>query len=97
MKIRGCLWKEGANGLGVRLPIVGLLPLPYRKRFDVPARRHDAMYDKGGDGWNRAYYDQMFGQWCWRYAHSRTARVFAVIYYIVVRLFGWLFFNYKKE
>ena len=96
MRIRGLLWREGENGLGVN--ILGFHPkLPYSVLFDKPARQHDRMYDNGGDGWNRAFYDEMFGQWMWRYSHTVSQRIFCIIYYISVRLFGWLFFNYTKR
>ena len=40
MRLKGCLWHEGSNGLGVG-PIWLRLLLPYRKLFDKAARIHD--------------------------------------------------------
>ena len=54
------------------------------------------MYDKGGTGWSRAFYDVMFGQFCWKYARNGWERMLAVTYYIAVRMFGWMFFRYDR-
>lgn len=91
MRIKGIFWKPGVNGLGVG----GFHLLPYRRRFDGAARRHDEDYDLGGDWWRRRGSDINF---LWRMvAASETDLqiVFAVVYYAVVRALGWLFFRYK--
>lgn len=92
MKIKGIFWKPGVNGLGVR----GFHRLPYRKRFDEAARRHDWMYDLGGGGGNRAAADVTFHHDCARACENTIQVTASVVYFYAVRLLGWLFFNYKK-
>lgn len=89
-------WEPGVNGLGVRLPIVGSLPLPYRRRFDWAARRHDEDYDVGGDGSDRRRADINF---LWRMAAASETDLqvaFATAYYWTVRALGWAFYNYGR-
>ena len=59
MRIKGCLWHEGSNGLGVG-PMWLRRWLPYRKTFDTAARKHDDWYDTKGDGWARELDDLLF-------------------------------------
>lgn len=97
MRIKGVFWREGVNGLGVRLPLVGVLPLPYRKRFDWAARRHDEDYDFGGDGWWRRRADINF---LWRMVAASETDLqvaVAVVYFAVVRGLGWMFYRYLRE
>lgn len=96
-RIKGCLWKEGANGLGVRLPLAGTLPLPYRRLFDVAAREHDRRYDLGGGGGDRRFADLLFLWDCAAVCRTDTQAAMAMLYYTMVRLFGWLFFNYNDN
>lgn len=91
MKIKGCLWKEGVNGLGVR----GIHKLPYRKLFDKAARIHDSNYDDGCNSYNRYIADTDFLMDCISVCSNDIQSFFAIFYFIIVRLFGWLFFNYK--
>lgn len=86
--IKGCLWKEGINGLGVR----GFHQLPYKKLFNSAANIHDANYDKGG---NRYLADKNFLINCMNVCSNDLQCSTAIIYYIIVRLFGWLFFKYE--
>lgn len=92
VKIKGCLWRPGINGLGV----LGFHRLPYRKRFDTAARNHDAEYDEQGNWKDRREYDIIFLQSMLEVSETTLQVSVAVIYFYAVRLFGWLFFNYKK-
>ena len=58
MTLRGCLWHEGFNGLGVG-PMWLRRWLPYRERFDAAACQHDTNYDLQGTGKDRFMYDKM--------------------------------------
>jgi hypothetical protein len=91
VKIKGCLWKPGVNGLGV----LGFHKLPYRKRFNKAARSHDYHYDLAGNWWARREYDILFLQNMVDVCENTLQVSVAVAYYYVVRLFGWAFFNYK--
>lgn len=91
-KLRGLLWKPGVNGLGVR----GLHCLPYRKRFAEAANNHDLEYDEKGGWRDRREYDIIFLQSMLEVSETTLQVSVAVIYFYAVRLFGWLFFNYKK-
>ena len=95
MRIRGCLWHKGSNGLGVG-PMWLRLLLPYRKTFDAAARKHDECYDTRGDGESRKAYDLCFFadmvSWCENWRQLMMAHV----YFVAVRLFGWMFFRYDK-
>lgn len=92
IRIKGCLWKAGVNGLGV----MGFHRLPYRERFNFAARRHDEDYDLGGYSWDRRMADINF---LWRMLAASESDIqvaVAVAYYWVVRLLGWLFFRYSR-
>ncbi len=91
-KLRGLLWKPGVNGLGVR----GLHCLPYRKRFAEAANNHDAEYDEKGGWRDRREYDIIFLQAMLEKCENTLQVSVAVAYYYAVRVFGWLFYNYKK-
>lgn len=90
--LRGLFWKPGINGLGV----FGFHKLPYSKLFDKAARQHDADYDKNGNWKDRRKADINF----LRNETDVTANTiqvqFAILYYILVRLFGWAFYRYCK-
>lgn len=91
-RLRGCLWKPGINGLGV----LGFHHLPYRKRFDAAARMHDKLYDCGGAGRDRFRADRIFLGGCIQCSVSDLQCLFAILYFIAVRLFGWAFFRYSR-
>ncbi len=90
--MKGCLWKPGINGLGVR----GFHHLPYRKRFDSAAREHDRCYDIKGDGGDRSYFDKEFLRDCLFESSNDLQYFFAIFYFIFVRLFGWMFYRYGR-
>lgn len=92
VKIKGCLWKPGENGLGVR----GLHCLPYRRRFDAAARKHDAEYDEKGGGKDRREYDIIFLQSMLEVCETTLQVSVAVVYFYAVRVFGWLFYRYDR-
>lgn len=91
-RIRGCLWSPGVNGLGV----LGFHHLPYRRRFDAAARKHDEEYDERGGWKERRDYDIIFLQDMLTECVNTVQVAVAVVYFFAVRLFGWLFFNYKN-
>lgn len=92
MKIKGIFYKPGINGLGVS----GFHHLPYRNRFDEAARHHDWMYDLGGDHKDREAADVRFLYDCVRVCDKTFQVTTSIIYFYAVRLFGWMFFKYKK-
>ncbi|MDY3876883.1 MAG: hypothetical protein SOZ60_05655 [Prevotella sp.] len=96
MRLRGCLWHKGSNGLGIG-PLWLRRWLPYRKVFDAAARKHDAWYDMKGDGWARQMYDIGFLIMCLKARRSDMACVFAWIYFILCRMFGWMFYRYNMQ
>lgn len=95
MTIRGCLWHEGVNGLGVG-PMWLRRWLPYRKTFDGAARNHDAWYDTKGDGWARELDDLLFLYECLKASKASLQRLFAYLYFMLVRMFGWAFYRYDR-
>ena len=92
MRLKGALWKPGVNGLGVW----GIRCLPYRKRFDAAARKHDAEYDERGDWKDRREFDILFLQSMLEVSETTLQVSVAVVYFYLVRLFGWMFYRYKK-
>ena len=92
MRLKGVLWKPGVNGLGVW----GIRCLPYRKRFDKAARKHDAEYDERGDWKDRREFDILFLQSMLEVSETTLQVSVAIVYFYLVRLFGWLFYRYKK-
>lgn len=95
MTLKGFLWHEGVNGLGVG-PVWLRFLLPCRKMFDKAARQHDECYDTRGDGEERKMYDLLFLYACLTASHNAFQRIMAYVYYSLVRLFGWMFFRYNK-
>ena len=95
MRLKGCLWHKGSNGLGVG-PMWLRRWLPYRKRFDKAARKHDAEYDEQGDWKDRREDDILFLQSLLEVSETTLQVSVAVVYFYLVRLFGWLFYRYKK-
>lgn len=92
MRLRGILWKEGVNGLGVR----GFHCLPCRQRFDDAARLHDEAYDRRGGWEDRRFADINFLCRCVRRSATTWQVTLAVLYFYAVRLFGWLFYRYDR-
>lgn len=92
LRLKGCLWKPGINGLGVR----GFHHIPYRVLFDIPARMHDNDYDKQGKGNDRFDYDVTFLRNCLWLCSKDVETFFAILYFIFVRIFGWMFFRYHR-
>ena len=95
MRIRGCLWHKGSNGLGVG-PMWLRRWLPYRKTFDAAARKHDECYDTRGDGESRKAYDLLFLCSCLSVSDTALQCMVAYVYYALVRLFGWAFYRYDR-
>lgn len=92
IRLKGCLWKPGINGLGVR----GFHHLPYRKRFDYAARNHDRLYDCEGSSKDRFNVDRLFLEWCIQSSHTDFQCFFAILYFVIVRMFGWAFYRYNR-
>ena len=95
-RIKGCLWKEGVNGLGVGPAWLRRL-VPYRDRFDTAARVHDDEYDQKGDGHMRFLFDKYLLENMLRRSGNDVQAVFSVVYFVCVRMFGWLFYRYDRE
>ena len=95
MMFKGYLWHDGSNGLGVGPTWLRKL-LPYRKRFDKVARKHDECYDTMGDGETRKAYDLLFLCSCLSVSDTALQRIVAYVYYALVRLFGWAFYRYDR-
>lgn len=90
--LKGIFWKPGVNGLGV----FGFHKLPYAKLFDKAARQHDSDYDLNGTWKNRRCADIRFLKNELNVSHSAIQIDFAILYYILVRLFGWAFYRYNR-
>ena len=95
-RIKGCLWKEGVNGLGVGPAWLRRL-VPYRELFDTAARIHDGEYDQKGDGHMRFLFDKYLLKNMLRRSGNDVQAVFSVVYFVCVRMFGWLFYRYDRE
>ena len=93
MKIRSVFWKPGINGLGVR----GIHFLPYRKLFNAAACEHDANYDEKGTWKDRRIYDIHFLRCMTKVCENDTECSFAFVYFVAVRLFGWMFYRYGRR
>lgn len=94
IKLKGLFYKPGINGCGVEL---FSYHTPYHKLFNECCCCHDACYDLGGNGKDRFKYDRKFLQLMIPKCQSTWHVIIAMLYYLLVRLFGWLFFNYKDE
>ncbi len=94
-KLRGIMWKPGANGLGIGPKWLRRL-LPYRKRFHEAALLHDVRYDKQGGRKERCKYDIAFLEDMVCYSTSTLQVSVAVVYFYAVRVFGWLFYRYNR-
>lgn len=95
MTIKGCLWHEGSDGLGVG-PMWLRRWLPYRERFDAAARVHDECYDIKGDGRDRFLYDKHLLEMMMRVSENDVEGLFSIVYYVMVRAFGWAFYRYGR-
>ena len=95
-RIKGCLWKPGINGLGVGPAWLRRL-VPYRELFDTAARIHDDEYDQKGDVHMRFLFDKYLLENMLRRSGNDVQAVFSVVYFVLVRAFGWLFYRYDRE
>lgn len=95
MRLKGCLWHEGSNGLGVG-PMWLRRWLPCRKAFDAAARKHDTNYDLQGTGKDRFMYDKMLLRDMALDSETDIQVLFSIVYYLAVRCFGWLFYRYYR-
>lgn len=72
--------------------------------FSASAKQHDEDYERGGDKMDKLTTDVGF---FWRmlsdankqetFSRKRLAVYIAIIYFLFVRVFGWIGFNYKKH
>lgn len=92
MELKGILWKPGINGCGVTR-----LSVPFGKLFRPACELHDAMYDLGGTEESRYKVDKKFLAKMVELSENNIHICWAFTYFLIVRLCGWLFFNYKKE
>ena len=89
-----------ANGCGPSWMPLFLKRLLFNWFFETQCDHHDAGYDEGGDEVRRFECDWKFGQAMWSDIKRlkwflRPVAVFVgVCFYILVRTFGWLQFNY---
>ena len=84
----------------------GWVVLPEREYFTPCCRHHDSDYLAGGDGKDRLMADLRFLH-CMTYMITRREGgtlsniaflVYrAFIFYLAVRIFGWMFFCFRKE
>ena len=94
--LRGCLWHPGTNGLGVG-PMWLRRCLPYRVLFNAAAIKHDNSYDiKGGKWYLRAVADLSFLHDMLKMSCNIEERIMALVYYVLVRIFGWMFYRYDR-
>lgn len=92
--LKGIFWKKGINGLGVSIGGKRPIPMPYSRRFDFAASCHDLDYDNGCDGHDRKNADYRFLNRMVDDCDNMLQMSFALFYFIMVRLFGALFFRY---
>ena len=90
--LKGALWRAGVNGCGV----FGIKP-PFFDKFQACCELHDAMYDLGGDGKARFKADKRLLVDMVERSTGSWLMLWCFVYYLSVRMFGWLFFNYKEE
>lgn len=95
MRLKGCLYKEGVNGFGIRK-----FRPPYADLFDPVGCSHDRYYDLGGDEDFRLFADIEMLRGMLEIAEDRESRwlvFYSVFCYCVVRMCGWAFYNYKED
>ena len=72
--------------------------VPFSQLFRDAAEKHDKVYKKGGGKHERDLGDVDFlidtTKVC---GYNPLAYIFAYAYYIGVRWFGWMFFNWRVE
>lgn len=88
--LKGILWRVGVNGCGV----FGIKP-PLWRKYQACCELHDAMYDLGGDGKERFRSDKRLLMDMVERSTGSWLMMWCFVYYLSVRMFGWLFFNYK--
>lgn len=91
-KLKGALWRAGVNGCGV----FGVRP-PFFDKFQTCCELHDAMYNEGGDGMARFRADKRLIVDMVNRSTGTWLMLWCFVYYVAVRMFGWLFFNYKAS
>ena len=92
MKLKGLFYKKGVNGCGIKL--FGF-HTPYHKLFENACIIHDLGYDDGGNESRRFFVDKFFFAGMISEANTGFSCFVATVYFLSVRFFGWLFFNYK--
>ena len=80
------------NGCGV----FGVKP-PFFDKFQACCELHDAMYDLGGDGKARFRADKRLLMDMVEKSTGSWLMLWCFVYYLSVRMFGWLFFYYKAS
>lgn len=90
--LKGILWRTGINGCGV----FGIKP-PFFDKFQACCELHDAMYDLGGGKKERFRADKRLLVDMVERSTGSWLMTWCFIYYLSVRMFGWLFFNYKAS
>lgn len=68
--------------------------MPYSERFDFAARCHDSDYDIGCDDYDRKNADYNFLINMIKDCNNILQVSFAIFYFVMVRIFGLLFFRY---
>lgn len=71
--------------------------LPYNERFYIPACYHDIWYSEWWTEKDRELIDFNFYLDCLNRCNWKLDKFFALFYYSMVTLFGFIFFNYKKN
>lgn len=94
-----------SKGCGCQTGILKYFKPPYAKMFHIPCCIHDDDYDIGGGKSERKEADRNLFLRMVKVSIRRTSNPWAVcwyvsvalMYYMGVRLFGHLFFNFTKE
>ena len=72
--------------------------LPFAIKFNKAAKRHDDGYGKGGDKHNKQNVDYKFFKDMLKVCkYNPFAYLFAIIYFLCVDIFGFIFFNYTDK
>lgn len=95
MRLRGCFWRPGVNGLGIGSSRMNRL-LPCADLFYYAARTHDVNYDNEGNGDMRKMADYVFLLNMLKACYSPWQRGMAYAYFVIVRLCGWMFYRYER-
>ena len=70
--------------------------LPFSKRFDKAAKKHDEGYWLGGTNVEKKYTDDMFAKDMITVCNwNPFSWFFAFVYYLAVKTLGFMFFNWK--